>query len=159
MTAADKQAEIKSTAASISTLLAMPEGETVIEQILALFWAYAESVVDVRSLLDKGKVPLFKDRESWQVDLDLLGKIGQNTVVQKKEKGLSYADYLRILLYTVPDDELLHRLMDMLEYNRRQETGADHFCLDCCISAFEIEYSGSIGKHRFTIDRSYGYDM
>lgn len=156
---AEKNLQIHETAAIISAVLVSPEAEESVAQLLMFFWAYAESAMDIRALLAGSRIPLFKDADSWQVSLNLLSYLTQGTQARGCDKGLTYSDYLRLLLYMQPEQTVLERTMDMLEYSRCMEDGTNDFCLDHCLTAFQIGYTGGIGKQEITISRSCGYDM
>ena len=157
LTSADKAAEIYEIASIISALLLMPEGIEIIAQIVKILWAYAESMMDVKSLLSGGKVPVFKDNSSWQVSLSLFSSMNKDTEPAKDEKGFSYKEYLRLLMYGMPYDELIGRTADMIEYNRRKTD--ENFRLDLCLDSFEIEFYGSTGGSEISINRGYSYNV
>ena len=156
-TDAEKMAQISEVALIVSTILLSPELEIVVQQLIMLLWAYAESLMDVKNLLAGGKVPIFKDSSTWQLSLSGICSMNSSTNAEKTDIGLGYSEYLRLLMYMQPDQIVLDRTMDMLEYNKRFTEGNEDFCLDNCISDIEIGYSGSIGKNEFYINRSYGY--
>lgn len=156
MTAADKSAEIYQLALIISAVLLIPEAIELVAQIVRVIWAYAEAMMDVKSLLAGGKIPIYKDAASWQVSLSLFSTMNQSTQPDTTKRGLDYSEYLLILMYMISEDDLTARTADMIEYNIREEKG-EAFKLDCCIYTFEIEFSGSISGQDITINRSYGY--
>ena len=47
-----------------------------VAQALLLAWALGESVMDLRSLMKGGKVPLVKSTETWQLSLAGLMTLG-----------------------------------------------------------------------------------
>ena len=77
----------------------------IAELTLISLWAYGESVVDVRDMLHKKKVPLYKDESSWKLSLEGLVSGNFDTddetdeAKEALEHGFDYRDYLRILLY------------------------------------------------------------
>ena len=73
-------------AVTLTGFLGMPALTAATKHALLLAWAYGESLIDVRTLLDDGKVPLFKDAGSWKLTLENLGRITEilgNTEVQR----------------------------------------------------------------------------
>jgi hypothetical protein len=155
LSSADKAAEIYEVSSIIGAILLMPEGIEVIAQIVRMLWAYAESMMDVKSLLSGGNVPIFKDSATWQVSLSLFSWMDKDTKPQKKEKGLSYSEYLRLLMYIMPFDDLIGRTSDMIEYNRRKTD--EKFRLDLCLDSFQIEFYGKAGGREISINRGYSY--
>ena len=55
-----KKSEAMALAATISTLLLIPEAAEAVKQLILLAWAAGEGVIDIRSLLSGNKVPLVK---------------------------------------------------------------------------------------------------
>ena len=97
-----------------------------------------ESVLDVRCLLAGGKIPLVKEPSEWKSDVFSGEKVlGQKT--EKEEKGLSYREYLQILLLTIQEETLAYRAMDMIEQNIRMEPGEGQFRMDYAIHGVEAE--------------------
>lgn len=139
------------TMAGIVALLALTE---VIKQGILLAWAFGEAVMELRSLLKGGKIELVKTRESWQLQLSNLLKLGTENDVSDgmhSDKGLSYQDYLRILLFTKSQEESAMRSLDVIEMNMRIKKG-EFFRVDRCISKLEI-------KSRCEIRRGISYEF
>lgn len=76
-------------------------GETA---ILAA-WAYAESVSDVRILLDGGHVSLRKTEAQWRTSLEHVGDCLNASADETSREGLGYESYLQILLWTVSEEK------------------------------------------------------
>lgn len=96
---------------------------TVTQAGISLAWATAESVNDVK-LLHKGYlVPFTKDASSWAIDLDGLVKGISDEKVFKPDvnKGQSYDDYLRILLFLKDDNMKMARVLDLIQINMRKD--------------------------------------
>ena len=157
MTDAEKTAQAYEIALIIAAVLLMPESIDVIEQIVKWLWAYAESMMDVKSLLEGGKVPIFKDKSSWQVSLDLFSTMDSQTEPQSKSNGLSYDEYLKILLYMLPEDMLISRTADMIEYTKRVKDEQGKFRIDCCLSELETSLTCHAAGKELTVSRKYGY--
>ena len=56
----------------MESVLLVPEMKDLVSLALKLCWAYGESIMDLRALLQGGKIPLVKDRDSWQLSLGSL---------------------------------------------------------------------------------------
>lgn len=80
-------------------------------------WAFAESVLDVRSLLAGGKIAWFKSDEDWTLGLSNIADIASNGLRAKEPAsgGVDYDGYVRTLLYTKFDKTLNYRTMDIIE--------------------------------------------
>lgn len=88
-------------------------------------WAYAESVLDVRSLLERKKVPFLKTDETWTLSIGSVDNLleGGSEAVKEDRDGLRYEDYLRIFLYMSDMGETAYRAMDLIQdhMQRRSE--------------------------------------
>ena len=134
-----KCAEAEVLAAGLAALCFLPELTEVFKHTLLLGWAYAESVHDVKVLLAGGKVSLLKDDASWYYDLETalsLGEKGEENV--NGSPGLSYEDYLRILMCFTDLDTLTARAMNMVEADIRLSEGNEYFRLDACYDRLEV---------------------
>ncbi len=154
LTDSSKTAEAKSVATGLTTLIALPELEPVVEQGILLAWAYGESIVDVRGLLKGNPIPLIKTADSWQLQLSNLAKLGtQNEIAGEKtfESGLEYKDYLIGLLLLENKDALCMRGLDLIEGNLHIET-------DRCMTKVEIKSHANLRRGiKETFTTNYGY--
>ena len=98
--------------------------------LLMVVWAMAEAVCDVRALLAGHQVPFWKDAASWNLSLEHLWTLLDDGFVtgQDRSDGMSYQEYLRLLLYLVPTEEICYRLMEVAEENLRSQR--KDFCID-----------------------------
>lgn len=79
-------------------------------------WAYVEAVLDVRLLLDNGKVPLLKNSSEWTSDLyDLALCTDPQFTAYDTHSGLSYQEYLILLMIIEPNSVVSMRALDMIE--------------------------------------------
>lgn len=73
-----------------------PGPEAVITQAaLIAAWAAMEAELDIKTLDEGGKVPVFKDPSSWKTDIN--GKVAAGKG-EFEERGYDYEGYLKILL-------------------------------------------------------------
>ena len=113
----------------------------------------------MRELFDGGKVPLVKSAADWQLSLENLAELlnGLDSVRRGSEDGMSYEDYLQVLLLGVSREEKITRAMDMIELCVR-EKGRKNFRMDSCIVAAEVSVDVKANKRKvFNVTRSYGY--
>lgn len=151
-----KRAEAEALAAALSGAVALPELEPLFETALILTWAYLESLYDVKTLLAGGSVALLKTDENWHYSLANIW----SPQVEAREggEGLSYQDYLRLLLYLQPADTLSLRFMDLMEMDIRRTPGNRCFRMDGCMDGLEAEAVIRSGYgYRFTIRRQKNY--
>ena len=107
-------AEADEMALIISTILFIPEAYALVSFVLKICWAYGESILDIRELLDGGKIPLLKDDTSWQLSLNSLsGLLIQGDEERHSSEGLDYQWYLRLLLLMKDEDSLTRSLMNL----------------------------------------------
>ncbi len=113
---------------------------TVTKHALLLAWAFAESLLDVHTLLDGGKIPLLKSKESWKLELSQLGNILEylNGSASGEPEGLDYEDYLRILLYLGDTSSQSLRALDLLELNLSDKDG-EKFQADRCMVGLTMQ--------------------
>lgn len=116
-TSTAKQEEVHLIAAALSAAALSPELEPVIQQGVLAAWAYAESVSDLRILMEGGKVSLIKTEEQWHTQLSNLSGTLYRKDAGLQKKGLSYANYLQLLLWTTSEKKLAYRAMDLIEKN------------------------------------------
>lgn len=153
------QAEILSL--SIASGFLVPPAAAVIEGALLLCWSFGESVLDVRELFHGGKVPLVKKASDWQLSLENLPNLLESLDSSRRgtSDGMSYEDYLQILLLSLNKAVKLYRGMDMIELAVRAATGRQSFRLDLCIEAAEAFVKVRANrKKELTAVRQYCYD-
>lgn len=154
-----KRAQAAGLAAAIASAFLIPPATGVIEAAILLCWAFGESILDVRELFDGGKVPLVKSAADWQLSLENLPELlnGLDSVRRGSEDGMSYEDYLQVLLLGVSREEKITRAMDMIELCVR-EKGRKNFRMDSCIVAAEVSVDVKANKRKvFNVTRAYGY--
>ncbi|MBO6015185.1 MAG: hypothetical protein J6P60_01190 [Lachnospiraceae bacterium] len=164
-----KMAQAELAASAIAAILRAPDLLEPLKYSILFAWAYAESIYDVKQLLSGGKVPQIKDVKSWHYSLegmlnfqsDLSGDPGpgaDDDPLEMEESGLSYKDYLRILLLGVPERDSVFRMMDIIEMDIRQTEGNQNFYLDACIDFVRARvYAGSRFADAWVIEREYFY--
>lgn len=144
-----KCAQALAMATAAATLIFMPQMIPLFKHALLLGWAYAESLHDVEVLLAGGNVPLIKDDSSWYYSLEKALCLGKEEKGASSQKGLDYADYLRVLMLLENEDKLTMRSMDMVEADIRLTKGNERFRLDNCYYEVECEVG---------VSSAYGYE-
>ncbi len=104
-------------ATAIVSAFGQPELAEPVKHAILLAWAYAESISDVRILLDGGKLLPVKTSAQWHTDLsnlsgDYLGEEGDSA---DGGKGLTYTQYLQLLLLAEKKEKVTYRTMDLIE--------------------------------------------
>lgn len=107
--------------AAIATAALAAWMEPVVCQAILLYWAYEDSVEDLQTLLEGGKIPLIKSLPLEAISGFTLG----------------YEEYLSLLLLLQKQEQLAMRSMDIIEMNVRQENPS--FEMDACIGKAVVE--------------------
>lgn len=144
--------------------------ETVKMAILVA-WAFAESILDIRTLLAGEKIALLKNDSLWTTELESVKNLGQGYAKAKNcENGLDYTQYIGLLLLFQNENMLAKRAMDMQEATVRQLYQKETICMEDWI--FEVRMSVSYAynpvffsmqnmvsdwNYEITVDCEYGY--
>ena len=114
---------------------------------------------DIRILLDGEKVPLLKNKASWNTPLSKLLTFRSDLGNYKKvNNGMNYKDYLRFFLQLKSEKEILYRFMDICEMDVRMTDGNSSFQMDGCIEAVKATANISSGYgYGYQITRSRNY--
>ena len=155
-----KRTEAQALAAAIASGFLVPPAAVVIESALLLCWAFAESVLDVRELFAGGKIPLVKTSADWQISLSNLSSLmeGLDSMRKNNEHGLSYEDYLQVLILPVSKEKKVMRAMDMIEDVIRKK-GRANFYMDSCVVALEAFAEVKANrKKEFQVIHQYCYE-
>ena len=150
-----KQAEARAAAGTLCTLLAVPAITEAAAQGILLAWAYGESVMDVRTLLNGKKAAIVKDDTSWQLSLPGLMKLGTEEDIgggADIEGGIGYKDYIRMLLFLEGKETVSMRAMGIIEKNMQSIYGQPSFRIDYCAGRMEVS---SVCKLRRGIQYKY----
>ncbi|MCR4842037.1 MAG: DUF5702 domain-containing protein [Eubacterium sp.] len=163
----EKVSKARVIALAIAGILAVPTlVEAVTLGVLAA-WSVVESINDVRTLMDGGKVAPIKTAATWKTSVT-----GQASSSGGDDKGLTYEQYLQLLLYGRSVKSLTMRSLDLIELNVNCEEYCENVRMDHCVSALEwtAEYEGgpmflnllgavdgSFGEYLFTASGNFKY--
>ena len=112
----------------------------VIEIAILTGWALAESIVDVRALLKGKRIPLMKSSDAWRLKLEDITLVNETFITAKESKyGLSYKDYLGLLLLFEDELSLAMRTMNAEELTIRKTSGDPFFEMDSLVVQAEAE--------------------
>lgn len=152
-----KSEEVRTAAQFLSELFALPEIEPLLETAIFLGWAYLESLYDVKLLLEGGRVPLMKEKESWHYGLrGIWSSLTEgsapdgNADGESRTEGLCYEDYLRVLLCLEDQETLTCRFLDLMEMDVRATEGNAAFRADGCAVSLTAEV---------TVESAFGYSI
>lgn len=124
-------------AVSLTGFLGIPALTAATGQAILLAWAYGESLIDVRILLDGGKVPLNKTPVSWQLSVENLGQLAEilRNGADGNQDGMSYDGYLRVLLHMGNLSSQKMRALDLIQLDLQQNGGLPQFEVQNCVVA------------------------
>lgn len=157
---AGKCAEAELLAVTLTSIFQVPVLVKLVKASILFAWAYLESLADVKCLLKGGKVPLMKTAADWKTGIsnliDFSGNIADGEIAGH---GLSYQDYLRIMLFLEDSGRKNMRAMDIMEMDIRTTEGNANFRMDACFDSYlsDISISSAFG-YRCDIRKRYGYD-
>lgn len=153
----DKCAQAEAVSALLTAVILEPELEEPVKYAILFAWAFAESITDLKILFQEGRVPLVKDAASWKTNL--LGLSNLHLSGEKGEEGLTYDEYLRMMLFMEGIQKKTQRLMDIMEMDIRKTAGNSAFQMDSCLDCFtgEMEFTDKKG-FSYKISRTYGYE-
>jgi hypothetical protein len=136
---AEKQSEALAIATALAGITANPAIVEVVKWGILAAWAYAESVMDVRTLLDGGKIPLVKNSALWTADLQgLTTCITSFGKAKSSEAGLDYSSYVGLLLFFQGEQSLAFRGMDLIEAAVQKQEGNSSFRMDHMVIDAEL---------------------
>lgn len=159
---ASKCAEAKALALTLTAVLKVPVLTEPVTSSILFAWAYLESLSDVKRIFDGGKVPLLKTAADWRTGINGIKDFGSEVPGgdgSVSEAGLSYKNYLGIMLYLMDEKTQNMRTMDVMEMDIRLTPGNRYFRMDACFDAYtaEIAVSSGFGYH-YDLKKSYGYE-
>lgn len=159
----EKREQSLELARAIADSFLVPPEESVIEEALLLCWAFGESVWDVKTLLDGGRVSLLKTPQNWNLPLQDVPRFLQEISMEQfvgADQGMNYADYLRALLFLELEDSKVMGVMDMIEADIQSQQGRDNFRMDCCLESMEVEVDVRVNQFKtYTVQHQYGYNF
>ncbi len=155
--AQDKRNEVLLLAEATCAALLLPELTPIMELAILLGWSYAESVHDVKCLLEGERIPLLKGDEDWHYGL-AAALNGEEASKGEQGDGLSYEEYLMLFMTMENVDKLTLRAMNLVEANIRRTPGNENFRLDACCVGMEVEIMvDSVYGHRYEYKRQRYY--
>jgi hypothetical protein len=103
-----------STAAALAGWWTGGAGIPILANLIMCSWGMGEAIIDITDLLDGKKVPFFKARGDWKLDI---GIEKSKTPESDPRLSFTYYDYLRLFLLLKNPDEKISRIEDLIELN------------------------------------------
>ncbi|MEG1947407.1 MAG: DUF5702 domain-containing protein [Lachnospiraceae bacterium] len=118
----------------------MPPLISAVQVGILLAWSYVESIQDIRCLLAGGTIALVKSPLEWKSDIgNLKQDINQQRQPSQDSGGLSYREYLMILLGMTPRRSLVYRGMNVVEENMRLIDGYGKLRVDTLLNGIKVQ--------------------
>lgn len=166
-----KQSEAYAIATAIGGFTGNPAVIEIVKVGILAAWAFIESILDIRALLQGDQIPLIKTSEQWTSDIwGLSSSTGGFVKAKKCSSGLDYSQYLQNLLFLQNSKTSSYRAMDLQENVIRQVEGYEDFRMDQIIIAAEVEAGyemesmflsnitiGNVSLQPFSLERSCSY--
>lgn len=171
VTSPSKQSEVMALATSLGAATLNPAIIEAIKYGIMAGWAYCESILDLRALLAGDKIPLIKSDANWTSGLSSIASLlSGNSKAKTAKTGISYREYLGIILLSEGRENKCYRTMDIQERTIRQVKGYENYRMDniICSLSVEMKYSyytvfsslvnlGNISSNHFYISNNTNY--
>lgn len=113
-----KRSEAAALASALAGFTGNPAIIKVVEIGIVAAWAYVESILDLRALLDGDKISLIKNNSQWMTQLgSFSAAMADGAKAKNCENGLGYLDYLKGFLFAMQKQKLAYRMMNVMEQN------------------------------------------
>lgn len=168
-----KMEQVQASAAALAGATVNPLIIELVAAGIAAAWAYAESILDVRTLMAGGRIAPIKSAETWTSDFVHISQcISSDCKAIESKSGMCYSDFVNLLLYTGNSGKMAMRALDVMEASMRSMEGyqnfmADHMIveLDMCVEydysqnflSPVVFYDWSGSRFRFQATGSYSY--
>lgn len=142
-TDAGKRSEAKTLAYAATGAIPVPFLVEFTQLTILSSWAYAESILDIRALLKDKKIPVFKSKSTWTLELENLLTFDSKATAIQSETGLTYSQYLLLLLYRNLDTNIIFRTMDLIQMDIRKNNDSGFLLTECITGLnykFEYDY-------------------
>lgn len=114
----------------------------IVHYALMAAWAYMEAVLDVRLLLDGGKIMPIKTSTEWTSDLyNFPACMDANFTAKNSETGMNYEDYLLTFLVVESSRDESMRALDMIETSMNALTDYSNLRMDHLICDMNMTIS------------------
>lgn len=158
LTDAGKAAEAEAMALALTAVCLCPELAEPVKYTILFAWAYVESLQDVKTLLAGGRVPIYKTAADWKTGINSIKNVRGSLSEGDDGRGLSYQEYLRIMVFLQEQDRRTYRGMDIMEMDIRNTAGNARFCLDACFDTYQADLSVTSGfGYEYEMSRQYGF--
>lgn len=154
-----KVAEAEAMALALTAVMLCPELVEPVKYTILFAWAYVESLQDVKDLLRGGRVPIYKTSADWKTGINSIKNVrGSLKDTEGSGRGLSYKEYLEIMLFLTDSHDRTFRTMDIMEMDIRKTPGNSNFRMDGCFDTYRAGLSVTSGfGYSYEMERLYGF--
>lgn len=154
-----KIAEAETMALALTAVMLCPELAEPVKYTILFAWAYVESLQDVKTLLQGGRVPIYKTAADWKTGINSIKNVkGSLTNTSDNGRGLHYKEYLEVMLFLANDHDRTFRAMDLMEMDIRKTPGNGNFRMDGCFDTYKARLSVVSGfGYNYEMERQYGF--
>lgn len=153
-----KVAEAQALATALTAVMLLPALAEPVKYTILFAWAYVESLQDVKTLFGGGRLPIFKTAADWKTGINCLKNVRGSLTEDSGGTGLSYKEYLQIMVFLQDADTRTERAMDIMEMDIRRTPGNARFRLDGCFDVYQahLEVTSRFG-YSYEMTRTYGF--
>ena len=131
VTMEDKQAEALAMAVTLVGFTLNPAIIEFVKYAILAAWAFVESVLDLRTLLQGGKIPIIKTQLTWTSNLSELSSLLSGwSKAKESSTGFDYQSHMAALLFLQNNGKVCMRAMDMQEATVCSVEGYEDFKMD-----------------------------
>lgn len=131
VTMEDKQAEALAMSVTLVGFTLNPAIIEFVKYAILAAWAFVESVLDLRTLLQGGKIPIIKTQLTWTSNLSELSSLLSGwSKAKESSTGFDYQSHMAALLFLQNNGKVCMRAMDMQEATVCSVEGYEDFKMD-----------------------------
>ncbi|MCM1267787.1 MAG: DUF5702 domain-containing protein [Bacteroidales bacterium] len=158
LTDSAKVAEAQAMAAALSAVILLPALTEPVKYTILFAWAYVESLQDVKTLFNGGRVPIWKTAADWKTGINCIKDVRGSLAADGGGSGLNYKEYLQIMLFLQSAGTRGERAVDVMEMDIRKTPGNAQFRMDACFDSFSAQMSvNSRFGYSYEMTRRYGF--
>ena len=104
-------------------------------------------------------MPIYKTASDWKTGINSIKNVkGSLKDSEDSGRGLSYKEYLEIMLFLMNSHDKTFRAMDIMEMDIRKTPGNSDFRLDGCFDTYRARLAVTSGfGYSYEMERLYGF--
>ncbi|MCR4717135.1 MAG: DUF5702 domain-containing protein [Lachnospiraceae bacterium] len=146
----EHQTEAREIALALVGATANPGAVELVTYLLLAVLAYAESIIDIRQMLDGDKIPLIPNQASFKLNFkNLASKLATTTISnadseleEKIDKGVGYEDYLIFFILANNNQDLKYkRMLTLMDADARKND--ENFDMNRMLFSYRLNIKAS----------------